>query len=138
MKIVAISQPPCVATGLGEKATEHSHAQYAHTVWFLIKMGIPIRGKKREGRGEPSPLSAVPPPPFPVHVRLKPTVSPFLLALKAWVKLPLPGSENFSGKLRKKWQAKAGTNFTKPGNGTLAHPCTQKCYWARCLGSIAR
>ena len=37
--------------GLRDTATEHSHAQYAHTIWFLIKMGIPIRGARgREGR----------------------------------------------------------------------------------------
>ena len=37
--------------------------------------------------------------------------------------LPFPGCENVAGKLRQTWQATAGTQFSKPGNGNLAEPC---------------
>ena len=40
-----------------------------------------------------------------------------------WAKMPFPGCETFSGKLRQKWYGTAGTKFTKPGKGNSAHSC---------------
>ena len=34
-----------------------------------------------------------------------------------------PGCENAAGKLRQKWQATAGTKFTKPGACLILEPC---------------
>ena len=57
------------------------------------------------------------------------------LYVQGWVNIPVPGCENFSGKFRQKWKATAGTKFTKPGNGNLAHPCTRMlgCFAGRLL-----
>ena len=37
-----------------------------------------------------------------------------------------PGCVNAAGRARQKWQATAGTNFTKPGDRLLAEPCMCK------------
>ena len=39
-------------------------------------------------------------------------------------KEPFPGCENVAGKLRQNWLATAGKKISKPGNGSLADPCT--------------
>ena len=44
-----------------------------------------------------------------------------------------PGCENISGKLRQKWQATAGTKFTKPRVHFSAHPCMGKWPNRRCI-----
>ena len=46
-----------------------------------------------------------------------------LLKVQGTSKRPFPGCENASGKLRQKWEATAGTKFTKPGNDLLEVPC---------------
>ena len=37
-----------------------------------------------------------------------------------------PGCVNAAGNLRQKWQARAGTKFTKPGARLLVEPCSTK------------
>ena len=48
------------------------------------------------------------------------------MTYRAWLLRPFPSCENAAGKLNQKWDATAGTKFTKPGNGLIVKPCTTK------------
>ena len=41
--------------------------------------------------------------------------------VQRWAKVDAPGCVNAAGKVRQKWFATAGANFTKPVASTLAH-----------------
>ena len=88
----------------GNLGTTKQHSQRAGELWFSLMRGLETTASK-----DTFCVSAFVQNPRAVHDQNVATQG----SAKRWT----PGCVNAAGKARQKWQARAGTKFTKPGDG---------------------